>query len=196
MIQLVGKNKKVLDVGCATGQIDKRLTQNDCEVVGIEKDRQAAKLARKYCKKVIVGDIEILTKLPFPKKYFDIIIFGDILEHLRQPLDVIIKLKKYLKNAGYIVCSIPNVANWVIRLKLLFGRWEYKEMGLLDKTHLRFFTFKTAKSLIEKAGFVIEKIDMTTNLSRFFGKAGKIITKTNPPLFGYQFIIKASKYKI
>lgn len=198
IVQLVGKNKKVLDVGCATGLLAKRLVENGCEVVGIEIDDESARFAKKYCKNVIVGDVELLEHIPYPEKYFDVIIFADVLEHLKDPQSVLVNFKKYLKRDGYIICSIPNVAHIYVRLNLLFGNWEYKDLGILDKTHLRFFTKKTAIRLIENAGYTIDKIYYTPWIPLFtlrkfyFGrKLEYYITKLCPTLFALQFVIKA-----
>jgi len=198
IVQLTGKNKKVLDVGCATGQVAKKLIENKCEVVGIEIDDESAQLAKKYCKDVIIGDIETLETLPYPEKYFDVIIFADILEHLKDPQAVLLKLKKYLRKDGYILCSIPNIAHIYIRLNLLLGKWEYRDAGILDRTHLRFFTRKTAIKLIEQAGYKIVEIYYTPWIPLFklrkfhFGKRLEYyIARLFPTLFALQIIIKA-----
>ena len=197
LLDLVDKNKVVLDVGCATGQLAKRLKEKGCKVYGIEIDEDAAKIARKYCEDVIVGDIEFLENLPYSEKFFDYIIFSDVLEHLKDPLTVLKRSRKYLKDNGYILCSIPNVAYIYVRLNLLFGKWDYQKKGILDEQHLRFFTLKTFNNLVEKAGFKVEKIDVTIP-----GKVAKIrgmnrfayfLAKIKKNLFGYQFIIIAKK---
>ena len=178
MIKLTGRNKVVLDVGCATGQVARRLKENRCEVVGIEIDKESAQIAKRYCKAVIVGDIETIDSLPYPEEYFDVIIFGDVLEHLKDPLSVLKKLKKHLNKS----------------------RWEYQDTGILDKTHLRFFTKKTAIKLIEDAGYKIEELYYTPwipllRLGRFkFGrKIEYYLTKALPTLFTLQFVIKARR---
>ena len=114
-------------------------------MVGIDIDEARAKLAQERLNKVIVANVEKMERDPFPDGYFDIIIFADVLEHLKEPETVLRRFKKYLKKDGYALISIPNIANWKMRVYLLFGKWHYKDVGLLDKTHLRFFTLKTAK---------------------------------------------------
>jgi len=199
IVQLVGKNKKVLDVGCSAGHLSKVFKENGCEVVGIELDDESARIAKKYCKEVIKGDVETIN-LNYPDGYFDVIVFGDILEHLKNPQAVLLNLKRYLNNNGYIVYSIPNIAHITVRLMLLLGKWEYEDMGLLDRTHLRFFTKKTAIELVKSAGFEIEKICPTPwvpffRLRRFYpiSKLEYAITKMFPTLFALQFVIKARK---
>jgi len=200
IIKGVGKNKKVLEIGCTTGYISKSLKENDCTIIGIEIDEESVKVAKEYCGNVIVADVENLSELPYPEKYFDVLLFGDILEHLKDPLRVMRNLKRYLSSDGYIVASIPNVAHIYPRLKLLFGKWDYEDIGLLDRTHLRFFTKRSARRLISDAGFKIEKMDLAPWIPLFglrkfkWGRALEYhIAKIRQTLFAFQFIIKARK---
>lgn len=194
IIKLIGTNKRVLEVGCATGYISKRLKENGCSVIGMEIDPTSAEVAKRYCDDVIVDDVESLEEIPCKEKSFDVILFGDILEHLKDPQNTLEKFKKYLKDDGFICISIPNIANWRIRLNLLFGKFEYTEDGLLDESHLRFFTKKTAEKLILDAGFRIIKFDVTPSLPLFIpGKVRYRIANLFPSLFGYQFLFAAKK---
>lgn len=168
ILQMVGKDKKVLEVGCATGYISKRLQENGCTVVGVEIDRESALEARKYCNEVIVGNVEMLIDLGYPEDFFDVVCFGDVLEHLKDPQVVLRNLRRYLRGGGYIVVSVPNIANWAIRFHLLFGRFNYQSGGILDDSHLRFFTLRTIRNLIEDAGFKVVKLDVTPGLEDFF----------------------------
>jgi 2-polyprenyl-3-methyl-5-hydroxy-6-metoxy-1,4-benzoquinol methylase len=156
----VGKSKKVLDVGCGSGHLCRILKENNCEITGLDISPKSAKLVEAYCNNVLIGNIETM-ELSLAIGYFDVILFVDVLEHLKDPLATLNRLKRYLSNNGIYIASIPNVANWQVRMNLLFGRWEYKEDGLLDRTHLRFFTFKSAKELINGAGLQIIKLDVT-----------------------------------
>lgn len=126
--QLIGEGLKVLDVGCGAGRLGEKLRlEKDCYVVGVEANDQAVSLAKQRLDDVIVADIEKLSTLPYPARYFDVIVFADVLEHLNHPEKVLVFLKEYLKDNGYIIASIPNVANWTVRLKLLLGKWNYKK---------------------------------------------------------------------
>jgi len=187
---LVGKNKKVLELGCATGQISRRLAENGCDVVGIEIDEESARVAEKYCKAIYVGDIETVGDMPY-HGYFDCLLMLDVLEHLRHPSDVLKSLKKYLKEDGYIIASIPNVANWQVRWDLMLGRFEYKDSGILDRTHLRFFNEKSAKELFHGAGFNITGFDIVPALPAIPMRSSRIysIAKLWPNLFAMQFLI-------
>lgn len=185
IINYVGKNKRVFDVGCATGYLDERFRKNGCYVVGVEIDKEAAKEAEHYCDNVIIGDIEHLERIPYPHMFFDVIVYVDILEHLKRPDKVLMRFKRYLAPDGYIVVSIPNLGYFKTRLRLLLGEFEYKRSGILDATHLRFFTLKTARRLIESMGYKILKIDYTGAASRFR------ILRFSPTWFALQFIIIA-----
>jgi methionine biosynthesis protein MetW len=186
IISMIGKGLRVLDVGCGSGNLGKYLKEKlNCYVVGIEVDEEAAKIASKFYDEIIIADVEQLQELKYPQKYFDAIIMADILEHLKRPDLLLIKLKQYLKTDGKLIASLPNVARLENRLKLLFGKFEYQETGILDKTHLRFFTLKTAKKLFESTGYKIVHVDYT-------GLASKNrLFRLFPTIFAYQFIVVA-----
>jgi 2-polyprenyl-3-methyl-5-hydroxy-6-metoxy-1,4-benzoquinol methylase len=185
IIELVGSGKRVLDVGCGAGYLSKELKKNGCYVVGIEIDKEAAEIAKNILDAVIVADVEEIRDIPYREGFFDVIVFADVLEHLKRPDKVLLKFKSYLSKDGYAVASIPNIANWHYRLSLLFGRFDYEESGILDKTHLRFFTLKTAKGLFESTGYKIVHVDYT-------GLASKNrLFRLFPTIFAYQFIIVA-----
>ncbi len=162
IVELVGHDKKVLDVGAATGYVAKLLTGRGCRVTGIEVDPEAARKAEEHCERVITGDIEDLD-LPgeLGESSFDVIVFGDVLEHLRNPLEVLKRFKPFLRPDGYVVTSIPNVAHGSVRLALLQGKFQYQSLGLMDDTHLRFFTRDTIEEMLSEAGLVITKLKRT-----------------------------------
>lgn len=166
MLCLVGKNKRVIDFGCATGYLARLLTNRGCEVIGVEVNSNAAKVAENYCDEVIVADLDFVSlndilSNQISKEKFDIAIFGDILEHLRNPWKVLEETRNILKPQGYVIASIPNIAHGAIRLALLKGNFEYKQLGILDNTHLRFFTRETVEKLFEDSGYLIDVIERT-----------------------------------
>lgn len=189
-INLVGKNKRVLEIGCATGQVARRLAENGCEIVGIELSEESARVAERYCKSVIVADVSKINNLEY-FKYFDFILFMDVLEHLEHPLDVLKKLKVCLKEGGSVIVSLPNIANWVIRWNLLRGNFQYTPRGILDETHLRFFNEKSARKLLEDAGFEIMKSDIIPSLPLVKVRAEfmYLISKLRPNFFAVQFLL-------
>ena len=157
-----GNVNSVLDVGCSIGTLGEKIKQkiNKVKVVGIEIDKQMAKVAKEKIDQVIVGDVEeIVLEDKLPPNYFDCIIFADILEHLKDPWRVLKESVKFLKGRGIVIASLLNVRHYSVILNLLFrGYWPYRERGIHDKTHLRFFTFKNIQELFEQRGLSIFKV--------------------------------------
>jgi len=193
ILQCVGKRKKVLDVGCSVGILAKEMKNNGCKVVGIELDEESANIAHDYCTELVRGDVESLELKSQYNNYFDFIVFADILEHLREPNVVLQRFAKYLTDDGYIIVSIPNVANWKIRFNMLLGNFNYENHGILDESHLRFFTEKTAKKLIFDAGLEISKFDLTVGDVERFASIYHFIGCLYPNFFAFQFLIIAKK---
>lgn len=153
---MIGHNKTVLEVGCATGYFTKVLAERGCKVTGMELDPEAAALAQEWAERVVVGNADD----PAPwelidDESFDVVTFGDVLEHLRDPLTALRTAVTKLKPMGFIVTSLPNVAHGDVRLSLLRGSFQYRETGLLDRTHVRFFTLQTIRELLGSAGLVV-----------------------------------------
>jgi SAM-dependent methyltransferase len=135
---------------------------------------------------------------------FDVVVCADVLEHLEDPAAVLARVRKWLSPGGLLLVSLPNVANVAVRLSLLAGRFEYAEAGILDRTHLRFFTRRSARRLVEAAGFRIRRLrptpipaELAIPLLRrppLRGPARAFFAGTAalwPTLFGYQFVIEA-----
>ncbi len=139
----VGKNI-VLEIGCAAGRLGKRLRERNKvdRIIGIELFEPAAREAKKIYDEVIVGDIESI-ELNY-SNYFDFVICGDVLEHLKEPDAILKKIHGMLKMDGVLIVTIPNIQHYSVIFNLLFkGSWEYRDAGIMDKTHLRFFTRKS-----------------------------------------------------
>jgi 2-polyprenyl-3-methyl-5-hydroxy-6-metoxy-1,4-benzoquinol methylase len=156
ILDVVGFNQRVLEVGCATGHVTKALTERGCTVVGIEVDAAAAAVAEKWAERVVVGDIDAGTPwAELEGEQFDAVTFGDVLEHLRDPLGTLRAAVRLLKPSGVVAISVPNVAHGDVRIALLLGDFPYSEVGLLDRTHIRFFTKSTLWDLVREAGLVL-----------------------------------------
>ncbi len=149
---------RILDVGCGAGVMASELKEKlNAEVWGIEINKDAAALAEVKIDEVIYGKVEkAIDKLP--GGYFDTIIFADVLEHLVDPYSVLEKIKGKLSTVGEIIASIPNVRHWTVIKQLLEGRWDYRDFGIMDSTHLRFFTRSSIFDMFDKAGFKIKEI--------------------------------------
>jgi 2-polyprenyl-3-methyl-5-hydroxy-6-metoxy-1,4-benzoquinol methylase len=149
-----------LDIGCGEGLFGQLIKQQrGAEVWGIELFAQAAEKAKERLEQVFVGNIET-DQFDVPDAYFDCIVFNDVLEHLYYPWDVLNKVKKMLKVNGYIVASIPNVRYYVNIKKLLRDcDWDYEKCGLLDRTHIRFFTKNSIRKMFVETGYTILNIE-------------------------------------
>ena len=142
-----------------------------------------AEVAKNICKEVIIGDIEKDEVWEKIKGEFNVIIFADTLEHLRNPDKILKRTKKYLKKDGSLIISLPNIANLRIRLSLLFGRFEYKSTGILDETHLRFYTLKSAQELIQKNYKIVKFLPAATRIP-------KILLFLFPTILATQWVFK------
>jgi SAM-dependent methyltransferase len=189
----VGENRSVLELGCSTGFVSKLLKQSGCSVVGVEIDPLAAEAAAKICDRVIVADLSLPDWIDQAKGQFEVILMGDVLEHLVAP-DILLKsLTPLLLPGGYVVLSLPNVVHWTQRLKVLAGRFRYQSVGLLDVTHLRFFDLPTARALVTKSGYDVETFHPVIGgrFSNYLRPLWQFLGHCLPNLFGYQFLFKA-----
>jgi 2-polyprenyl-3-methyl-5-hydroxy-6-metoxy-1,4-benzoquinol methylase len=158
-LQKQHKRLKILDVGCSKGFMG-RMLQAQHEMHGIDINSEDAKLARPFYKSSLILDIS-KKKIPYPPKSFDAIILADVIEHLPNPEETLHKLLSSLKKGGIIIISVPNIANFYVRMKLLLGNFDYEEKGIMDKTHLRFFTLKSFRMLLRHANLDIIKEEST-----------------------------------
>lgn len=186
--------KKLLDVGCGYGTLASEAKREFGveEAIGIEKFEAAGKIASEKLDKVIIGDIESI-KLNFKENYFDCIVCADILEHLVEPEKVLRKLYQILSKEGVMLVSIPNIRHIVPLLKIIFNKLEYESSGILDKTHLRFFTLHTMKKMFEETGFKIKKIDSNRSISLKYKIANLITLGLFKPFTVYQYIFVLKK---
>jgi 2-polyprenyl-3-methyl-5-hydroxy-6-metoxy-1,4-benzoquinol methylase len=197
----VRDGSRVLDVGCASGYVASLLAARGCEVVGFEHDPGPAELARAHCSEVHVGDIQDpADRAALPRAAFDFVLFGDVLEHLADPWEALRFAHELLASGGRAVVSLPNVAAWPVRLGLLAGRFDYADFGLLDRTHLRFFTRAAAHALVRDAGFTVER-ERFVHLERQPGPvrralplvtsvADRAIARAWPGMFAQQFVLR------
>lgn len=149
---------EVLEVGSSSGYMTKEFAKASCIVDVVEKEESFAQKAGKIARQVFVGSIEDKNLQQRLKKSYDFIVCADVLEHMVDPEKVLHFLKMRLKKRGFILISIPNIAFWNMRLELLGGKFDYQESGLLDRTHLRFYTYNSFLALLKKVGLKIVKI--------------------------------------
>lgn len=153
----------ILEVGCGLGATLGYLqnTYPNASVYGIELMENIAQLGKNFIPTIIPGNIETMT-LDYPLDYFDYIIFGDVLEHLHDPQSILAKIKKYLKPNGCVLASIPNIMHYTVLLDLLSGSFTRTDSGLLDRTHLNFFTLKEIYRMFEASGYRVTKTNDVT----------------------------------
>ena len=160
LIELIPKGaRRILDVGCGVGKTGQILKERGFEeVFAIEVNPEAAHQAKAYYQEVIIGDIE-KDILSFNRGFFDCILYGDVLEHLVDPWKVLKSHREILKDDGIIICSIPNIRYYkILKPLILNGRWEYVDLGILDRSHLRFFTLKTIEDMFRETGYEIKNL--------------------------------------
>jgi predicted TPR repeat methyltransferase len=191
-----------LDLGAFRGEIGGAVRTHFQRTTAVERDpHQMAILAERY-DAVVIADLEQIADLPSP---LDAVLFADVLEHLRAPEDLLALAVRRLAPEGKIFISLPNVANLTVRLLLLMGRFDYQDRGILDRTHLRFYTRTTARKLVEAAGLRIVYQAATpvpireafprwpSAVLRLLEAAALAVTPLWPTLLGYQFVFVAEK---
>lgn len=196
---------RILDIGCAAGAAGIEIkNRQHCKVYGIEKHPLLAKIAGRAYESVHTGDVE--TYEPnYPFSFFDTMILANILEHLQNPWKVVEYFSRYLQPGATIICTVPNIGHAEVLLPLLQGSWDYMDMGILDKSHLRFFSEKTARGLFPDHLYTINTISKlnvgvandfklflveTIHLAKKFGLHFDHLDKN---IETYQFLIKATK---
>jgi SAM-dependent methyltransferase len=143
------KGLRVLDAGCGFAATSERIEKLGNEVTGIEESAVACEVAGKRISRIVQAD---LRDADLGDEQFDVLIFADVLEHVPWPVGVLKTYLRYVKPGGSVIVSLPNVGLWSVRFAHFFGRWEYEETGVLDRTHLRFFTRKSARWLLGECG--------------------------------------------
>jgi methionine biosynthesis protein MetW len=188
VLDLVPPGARVLDVGCAEGYLAAELARRGCSVVGIEPDARAAAIARERGINVLEFDVE---EVALDATAFDVVLFVDVLEHLRAPEPV---LRQALQ-AGSAIVSIPNIAHWTARRTLLAGRFPREDHGLFDRTHLRWFTRAGAHELAADAGFrVVQErfagapLPLESHVAAL-GKLRPAAVRARPELFALQVVL-------
>lgn len=159
---------RILDVGCGRGQLGQALIELGYEVWGIESNAEALPAARDRLTQVIEADCtdSQAVSAQLAGEQFDILIFSDVLEHLYDPRTIVESYLAYLKQGGQVAISVPNAVAWSNRLLLCLGLVVYSDTGIMDRTHIRFFTFASACRLLAACNLTIERVDCTPHLIR------------------------------
>ncbi len=160
MLQLMASGSRILDIGCGTGAMTIALKQNlQAEVLGIEPHPDRADAARSLGLDIITGRFH--PELEKTHGRFDYVVLADVLEHLDDPGALLRSLDGVLAPGGHVIASVPNVAHWTVRLALLRGRFDYQPTGIMDGTHLRWFTKSSIRNLFETSGYRVNVLTHT-----------------------------------
>jgi 2-polyprenyl-3-methyl-5-hydroxy-6-metoxy-1,4-benzoquinol methylase len=202
VVQMVGTDKRVLELGSGPGSITRLLKDNRCRVTALELDSKAIEIVSEYCEKVYpcdLNDPEWPAKLSGSEK-FEVVVAGDVLEHLYDPWATLSTLKSLLADDGHVVISLPHAGHNAVVACLLTGDFEYQPWGLLDKTHIRFFGIKNIQRLFNDAGLKIVEADFVVKApeqTEFANRWRQLSSNTRQALisneFGtiYQVVVKA-----
>lgn len=192
LLERVPEGASVLDVGCWAGAVGRFLIEHRATTVdGIEPEEAMAALASRFYRNVFVGTIE--DYLASQRQFYDRLLLLDVLEHLAEPSDSLMRCTDLLNADGRALVSVPNVAHWSVRKDLLLGRWRYQEYGILDRTHLRFFTLDSAAELLVAAGWEITWRSVSPGQPPLFSLPERWLgaLKRWPSLFAVQALFEA-----
>ena len=197
-----GQGRRLLDVGAADGLLSRQLTARGWRVTAIEGDPALAQAGARHCERMITMNLD--REIPVGEGPFDVIVYGDVLEHLVDPLRVLVDLDRSLDAGGFVIISVPNIAHLWIRLLLLLGHFDYLDRGILDHSHLRFFTERSLRAMLADAGLTTERFTATpaplyqilpASWHRRWVAAthsiNALIARKVRRLLGYQFIVLA-----
>jgi methionine biosynthesis protein MetW len=200
---------RVLDVGCGSGALLRHLEGRAGYRAGVELSATAATAAARFADEV--ANLAVTDSLPFLAASFDVVVCADILEHLPDPASALVSVTGLCRPGGTVVISVPNVAYWQARLRLLRGIWRYEPTGLFDSGHLRFLTRETLLALVADAGLQLEKIGpaqlpglaphvlarvpkpLRTAVDRSMVTVANRLARRRPTLFAYQFVCTARR---
>lgn len=193
LLEWVGHNKDVLEIGCSSGYMSRRIAERGCRVVGVEIDEKAAQQAAQFCQQVIVADLNDQGWNGQIQQTFDVILMADVLEHLVYPQQVLHEAGSLLRPNGCLVISLPNIVHWITRFSIFLGQFRYHSFGTLDISHLRFFTHRTATEMIEEVGFCVTRFHPAIG-GRMSGHGRPVwqgLAHLSPGLFAYQLLFQA-----
>jgi 2-polyprenyl-3-methyl-5-hydroxy-6-metoxy-1,4-benzoquinol methylase len=202
IVDRVPRGAKVLDVGCAGGYLARALSDKGCTVVGVDARPDAQ--AQAACSRFYVADLDGGTWAP-EERDFDCVIFGDVLEHLRDT-SILQRCRQWLAPGGKVIASTGNIALWFMRLQLLSGRFQYAPKGILDETHVKLYTRDSFRQLVIDAGFDVthedwsvipieklaEAVPSLQPATSVIDTVQHALARWRPELFAYQFVVDAA----
>ncbi len=203
VVRMVGREKRVLEVGCGPGSITRLLSgQGQCRVTGLELDPEAIKKVSSFCEVVMQADLNAATwpNLLDGAGQFDVVVAADVLEHLYDPWTALQRMVPFIRPDGYLVVSLPHVGHAAVAACLVNGDFEYRDWGLLDRTHIRFFGLRNIEDLFARAGLKIieasyvvkppEESEFAATWSHL-SAAVRAALSSSPHAHVYQVVVKA-----
>jgi methionine biosynthesis protein MetW len=200
LMRLIPPGTNVLELGCASGYLSGYMEQElGCRVTGLEADPNATSIAASRCAEVYTVDLDTSDALEAAKTSapYDVLLAAAVLEHLKYPERLLQQAKALLKPSALVIVSVPNIAHWQARLRLLTGRFEYEDYGIMDRTHLRFFNLKTGYELLEQQGYRVHELHIAgsglqNTLNALARRAGRPLPRPIlPGLTAYELIYVA-----
>lgn len=188
LLSQIPSSSTVLELGPASGYMTQILAGKGCVVDAIEINPQDAAKAAIYCRKMIVGSVEEAANFAELHGPYHVVLMADVLEHLCAPENALNLVREKLTPDGIALVSLPNIAFWKMRWELLCGRFDYTDTGLLDRTHLRFFTLKTAAAMFHAAGFRLTNAVVPPRQIPHLGRLKMAIMKAWPALFSINMV--------
>ena len=198
-------NSRILDVGCGGGSLGKILTASGHLVDGITISNEEFKIASVFLNNVYLYNLELGLPENISQSQYDYVICSHVLEHIVYPDKLLRDIYDVLKPSGFLVVALPNVMHYNSRLKLMAGNFNYEDAGIWDNTHVKWYTFESAKKLLANQGFLIDVVTVTGELplntvfSKVFSpfiriKIFDMLKNISKGFFGYQILIRAKKY--
>lgn len=189
-LALIPSNVSVLELGPASGYMTRELAERGCTIDAIELDPADAARARPFCRTLVVGSAEDPSSYVELTGPYRVVLMADVLEHLKSPERTLEHVRSRLSADGIAIVSLPNIAHWKVRLDLLRGDFHYKDSGVLDRTHLRFYTRETAEALFRAHGFDLVDVTIPAQRGRRLRLAKTWVRERWPGLFARQIIYR------
>lgn len=200
LMRLIPGGSRVLELGCASGYLSGYMEQAlGCRVTGVDADPLATAIAAERCSEVFTADLDRPDALEPARASapYDVLFAAAVLEHLKEPERLLCEASKLLVPGGLAIISLPNIAHWSFRLRLLRGRFDYADYGVMDRTHCRLYTVATGRALLENQGYRVERLaiagsalqNLLATLARRIGRPEP--RPILPGLFAYELIYVA-----
>jgi methionine biosynthesis protein MetW len=197
LMRLIPPHTRVLELGCASGYLSGYMERAlGCRVTGLDFDPAAAAIAAARCTEVHTADLDHPDALApaASSAPYDVLLAAAVLEHLQQPELLLRSALALLKPGARVIVSLPNIAHYRVRLALLLGRFDYTDYGIMDRTHLHFYTLKSGRALVEAGGVVVDQVVIAgSGLQNLLDGLTRRAPLILPNLLAYELIYSGHK---